>query len=337
MDKISPLVSVLMSVYNEPINWIRDSVESILQQTYSYLEFIIILDNPNYDDACMLLEEYAKSDNRVVFLQNDKNIGLTKSLNKGLNFCHGKYIARIDADDIALPYRLQCQVYYLERNSDVVAVGSWARAINDKGKLMNVIKVPLTGISIRGGSLFTSPLLHPSAMIRNFDGLKYDESFKYSQDYALWVSLMANGYRVANLKAILMKYRYSTNQIFNKHKMEQQLCANRIKSNVIEMLGIEFDNIYSKTLFGLLGANTEDSSFEFKINLVRNLYKKSVSANKSELSFVCYRLVQIIAQKKECGLSTIKILFTLMSLLLITGSWQPKRYAVVALCLKNRK
>ena len=102
MDK----VSVIMSTYKEPIEWIQQSVDSILNQTYKNLEFIIIVDNPEYAELVSLLNDYADSDDRISVVVNNNNIGLVKSLNKALSFCTGEYVARMDADDISLPERL---------------------------------------------------------------------------------------------------------------------------------------------------------------------------------------------------------------------------------------
>ena len=99
-----------MSIYSEEEEWIRESIDSILNQTFSDFEFIIINDNPNRDKNNSLLTEYTRIDNRIIIITNEENIGLTKSLNKGLEIARGKYIARMDADDISLPTRFEKQV-----------------------------------------------------------------------------------------------------------------------------------------------------------------------------------------------------------------------------------
>src|SRR5690625_452840 len=101
MRNLSPDITVLMSIYNEDMLWLRDSIESILNQTYQNFEFIIINDNPSNDINKVILKEYIKKDNRIKIIENDTNLGLTLSLNKGLRESTGLYIARMDADDIA--------------------------------------------------------------------------------------------------------------------------------------------------------------------------------------------------------------------------------------------
>jgi glycosyltransferase involved in cell wall biosynthesis len=98
-----------MGVYKEPLDWLRQSIDSILNQSFTDYEFIIICDNPRYEEGMELLKKYANSDRRIILLFNNENIGLTKSLNKGLEIARGKYIARMDADDISKPERLTRQ------------------------------------------------------------------------------------------------------------------------------------------------------------------------------------------------------------------------------------
>lgn len=105
----SPLVSVVMAIYNEPVEWMRQAIDSILYQSFKDFEFIIINDNPIRVENKEILDEYSAKDSRVIVVLNEENIGLTKSLNKGLAIASGEYIARMDADDIAMPERLRMQ------------------------------------------------------------------------------------------------------------------------------------------------------------------------------------------------------------------------------------
>ncbi len=126
-----PRVSVLMSVYNGE-RFLRDSVESILGQTFTDFEFLI-LDDGSTDSTCEILEEYANKDARIVLVRNDRNLGLTRSLNKGLRLVRGEYLARQDADDISLPKRLEMQVKFLDAHPEVGVVGSALEIIDENG------------------------------------------------------------------------------------------------------------------------------------------------------------------------------------------------------------
>ena len=128
-------VSVLMSVYNEPEEWMRVAIDSILGQTFTDFEFIIINDNPKRKLNREILSDYAKQDKRIVILENEENIGLTKSLNKGLKVAKGKYIARMDADDISLSDRLEKQVNFMEEHPEVGVCGANILCFGDRCQL----------------------------------------------------------------------------------------------------------------------------------------------------------------------------------------------------------
>lgn len=110
-------VSVVMSVYNEPMEWISQSIESILNQSFTNFEFIIINDKPEGKEQIALINEYASQDQRIKIIQNEKNLGLTKSLNIGILHAKSKYIARMDADDISMPNRLKMQYEFMDNGS----------------------------------------------------------------------------------------------------------------------------------------------------------------------------------------------------------------------------
>ena len=129
------MITVIMSTYKEDERLLRESIESILNQTYKDFEYIIILDYPDNDVHKRVIEEYALKDDRIHFYVNEKNMGLTYSLNRGLSLCHGEYIARMDADDISLPDRLERQMEYLEKNHYDL-IGGITEMINENGSLL---------------------------------------------------------------------------------------------------------------------------------------------------------------------------------------------------------
>lgn len=131
-----PKISVIMSIYKEPVEWVRQSIDSILAQTFSDFEFIIVNDRPDRIENTELLNEYKLKDCRIVVLANETNIGLTKSLNRALDIATGVYIARMDADDISLSHRFQTQVDYLDMHPEICGCGSWTGSINEAGERM---------------------------------------------------------------------------------------------------------------------------------------------------------------------------------------------------------
>ncbi len=226
-------ISVIMSIYSEPIEWISEAIDSILDQTFSDFELIIINDKPNREENGVLLSEYQKKDNRIVVVSNEENIGLTKSLNKGLKVAKGKYIARMDADDISLPTRFERQFVFMEENKDVVVCGANVRYF---GKKTVTIEYPHQNqdffIFIR------NPFAHPTVMIRasviKDNRLLYNENYRYAQDYEFWSRIACYG-KFHNIQEILLKYRVDNQQISRSKLKEQQNLAGHIRR-------IAFDN-----------------------------------------------------------------------------------------------
>ena len=206
------LISVVMSVYKEPVDWLIQSIDSILMQTLSDFEFIIICDNPSYGEGIEILNKYAEKNKRIKLIFNDENIGLTKSLNKGLAVASGKYIARMDADDISMPERFEKQIAFMENHPNIGVCGSNIIFFGEKTGEKNY---PLEMSDI--WLFIESPFAHPSVMIRKeaLGDSKYDENCIVSQDFNLWVELYSKGVNFANVDAPLLRYRYSGQQIMS--------------------------------------------------------------------------------------------------------------------------
>ena len=226
------LVSVLMSVYKEEEKYLREAIESILNQTYRDFEFIIVGDTPQQDRERMfpIVEEYAQKDKRIKFYPNEENIGLPKSLNAGLSHCSGKYIARMDADDISVATRLEKQVAFMESHSDVLASSAWLELIDEEGKLSGIVCCRKESpCKIRLDILKNTVMGHPVSIFRriiNDEEVRYDESMNYAQDYMLWVWILQHG-DISNIQEVLLYYRISSEQISSKHGLKQQQCAQR--------------------------------------------------------------------------------------------------------------
>lgn len=213
-----PRISVIMSIYKEPVEWINLSIESILSQSFSDFEFIITNDNPSRKENSIILEEFSKRDGRIVTVTNTINIGLTKSLNKAIDIASGDYIARMDADDISVPERFEKQVRYMESHPEIGVCGS---AIEYIGCRSGYKSYPENVDS--QNLMLESPFAHPSVMIRKsaMNESKYNEDFRYSQDFELWISLYSKSVCFHNLQEPLLKYRISNEQIMAKHGKDQ--------------------------------------------------------------------------------------------------------------------
>ena len=222
-----PAVSVIMSVYREPVEWIRQAIDSILEQTFSDFEFIIVNDCPERHENDALLEQYQQKDKRIVLLRNEKNIGLTRSLNRALRQANGRYVARMDADDISLSQRLERQVAFMDNNADVIVCGTRYKNFGHRtllGMLTNNHWVRLNDNEIKAQLLTTSCFVHPTVIIRRdilrLNNIEYDENYRTAQDYRLWEQLRHLG-KYANLKEELLWLRISKSQISSTNGSNQ--------------------------------------------------------------------------------------------------------------------
>lgn len=224
---MQPKISLVMSVYNGT-PYLRTSVESILSQTFTDFELIII-DDGSTDSTWKILTEYADRDERVNLLKNEENIGLTKSLNKGLRLAKGEYIARQDADDVSFPDRFQLQTRFLDNYLEVGAIGTAAEVIDEQGMSLRRSYVLIEHESIQAcllvnnyNCLYHSSMMVRRSLMRALGG--YREELRYAQDYDLWLRL-SQFTRVENLPDILICVRRSATNITKKHRQEQLLSA----------------------------------------------------------------------------------------------------------------
>ncbi|MBN2570453.1 MAG: glycosyltransferase family 2 protein [Deltaproteobacteria bacterium] len=232
-----PKVSIIMCIYNGG-KYVREAVDSILNQTFTDFEFIIINDGSK-DKTKEILESYA--DARIK-IHHQENIGLTKSLNRALSFTRGKYIARQDADDVSMPLRIEEQVKCLDSNRDVVLVGTGFVKIDESGAEKLVCMLPENDTMIRWKLLFDNCFCHTSVMVRAStiynNKLFYDEKIKKAQDYDLWSRLLCHG-KGYNIQKPFVKYRIHNAQISCAQATEQKHYAMIISQKNIVRLGLQ--------------------------------------------------------------------------------------------------
>jgi glycosyltransferase involved in cell wall biosynthesis len=226
-------ISVVMAVYNgEP--HMREAIESIVSQTFSDFEYIL-LDDGSSDGTLEILQEYEKRDKRIRVLQNQGNIGLTKSLNKGILASRGEYVARMDADDISHPKRFELQTAFLDSNQNCGVVGSWYVKIDEQGKELWRKKLPLKDEEIKNLLIKSNVFPHASAMVRRAAldkvGL-YNESWKLSQDYELWFRI-GSQYEIGVIPEFLIYSRISGSSLTNARNREQILYGLRAQRSAI--------------------------------------------------------------------------------------------------------
>lgn len=224
-----PKVTVLMPVYNGE-KYLKEAIDSILNQTFSDFEFLIINDGST-DNTVGIINSY--NDSRIRLVHNDKNLGLITTLNKGFDLARGEYIARMDCDDVSLPDRLSKQVVFMEAHPGIGVCGTWFEFM-DCGQ---VIKWPEQHDAIKAQLFYNTALGHPTVMMRT-DVIKryefyYDSLYEHSEDYELWIRL-SEVTQLSNIPEILLKYRIHPDQISVVSSGNQQSIVNLIRKNQVE-------------------------------------------------------------------------------------------------------
>lgn len=231
---MNPKVSMVLAVYNGGAK-LRESIESIINQSFTDFEFVIV-DDASTDTTAELLQEYAKKDSRIVVVTNTENLGLTKSLNKGIRASRGEYIARMDAGDTSEPSRFEKQVAFLDSHPKHGLVGTWAYVIDEDSKRVGVMKYPTEHTLLKKALIRYNPIVHSSIMMRKSVveacGL-YNESWTYAQDYELYFRIVARS-AIANLGEYLVSYRISPQSITRNKNKEQTLFAVRARMKAIQ-------------------------------------------------------------------------------------------------------
>lgn len=232
-----PKVSVLMSNYNTPEEYLRTAIESVLNQTFKDFEFIIF-DDASTDNSASVIESY--QDERIRFIRNKENLGLTKTLNNGLGICKGEYIARFDADDICYPERLEKQVRFMDSHPEYIVCGAHGRYFGEKSGVAGGPQMEWE--THRVFMMFSNYPVVPhvlamlrAEMLRQFS-IDYDESYRYAQDYQLWVTCLKHA-PIAILDDVLLDIRVREGTISTGKKAEQDECA-------FEIMQEQLDNIH---------------------------------------------------------------------------------------------
>jgi len=217
-----------MPVYNAG-EFLIESMESILNQTFKDFEFIIINDC-SIDNSLKTIKGFQKKDNRIKIINNRKNLGVKRSLNKGLKIARGKYVARMDADDISLPNRFKVQFDYLENHPKIFLIGGSAIIINESGERLGIFEKYDNYKRIKKKLPKTNCMIHPSIMFRNTKDIYYREKFIRSEDYDLYLRFLSQGKNITNLHDFLIKYRISRGTgLYKNQKPHQEFFFQKAK------------------------------------------------------------------------------------------------------------
>lgn len=217
-----PLVSILMPVYNTA-PYLREAMDSMLRQTFTDFE-LIVLNDCSPDNAEEILDTY--NDPRIVRYKGEQNVGLANILNKGMQMAKGKYIARMDSDDISMPNRLQVQVDYLEKHPDIDLCSA---AMELFGEQHSISRLLPSMDDIKITAIFYSPILHASSVWRRerFEqfGLNFEQEFVPAEDYRMWTRALQCGLTMVNLPDVLYRYRFHAGQATKNISLSAQKCA----------------------------------------------------------------------------------------------------------------
>lgn len=230
-----PLVSIIFPIYNSE-EFLREAIDSLLTQTYENFEVVAINDGST-DKSNIVLKSY--NDTRIKYIEHKKNQGLVATLNEGFNHAKGKYIARMDSDDICRKDRLKIQADFMESNPDIDILGSW---IQNFGLYSYIWRVHKTHNYIATKLIFETSIAHPSVMMRresvSKSGIKFEEKYHGAEDFMFWSKLSEEGLKFSNIQEPLLKYRTHNSQVGEAEKDIQQQSSLLVRSYNIGRLGI---------------------------------------------------------------------------------------------------
>lgn len=252
-----PRVSVLTPIYNTNPLHLREMIESILNQTFTDFEFLILNDSPENKEIEKIVKSY--KDKRIKYFKNEQNMGISASRNKLMDMACGEYIAVFDHDDISVPSRLEQQVDFLDKNPHVGVVSGWLKFFGSKTTILknpeydNDIKIFMTDDCV---------IAHTAAMIRKSvldeNNIRYDEYYSPSEDYKLWAQLMPLTH-FYNIPDVLVLYRYLNTNTTNKQHIEMVRTSNAIR--------LELRNKYSAYYAEYRSRTIEHSGTTFRFRL----------------------------------------------------------------------
>ena len=256
-------ISVLMPVYNTKEEYLREAVESILNQTFSDFELIIVDDGSDKDITEFI---HSFNDNRIKFFRNERNIGVSETRNRLLNMAQGKYTAFQDSDDIAYPERLEKQAKFLDEHPEISAVGSLLECFPHK-KIFQMPENPKF-VDLLCGAI----LSQPTAMLRLEDfrkyGLHYNPDLRTAEDYEFFSRAMEH-LKFYNIQEPLIKYRMSQNSLYHKTNKQAYKTEKEIKA---KFLGFLTDDIVlqKKIMKTITDYHKKKSGLFEKLFAVRN-------------------------------------------------------------------
>lgn len=293
-----PKVSILLPVYNAE-KYLSDCLKSLLNQTFHDFE-IIAINDASTDASLSILYKYSEIDSRIKIYSNKSNLKLAATLNRGIQLSSSPLIARMDADDIALPNRLEYQYNFMLSNPKVAICGTNIKVLGTN----QIWKMPISNSSIRASLVFNSPILHPTVIYQKHIICKYsgyNENIIYAQDYELWHRLSKDSKIVfANIDIPLIYYRLTDSDKPSSYKEIQRKTADTIRKEQIKMLGIIPDT-KQLTLHSQISLHQNISTLPQLFAAYRWLRLLVSSSNSSQtLKNLCWQYWKEICRSSSC-------------------------------------
>ncbi len=277
-----PRIGIIMSVYNEKPEWLCQAIESIINQTYEKFCLYIILDDPNNDRLRDIILNYRQRVKNLVFYENQTNLGLVKSLNKLLKFVAEPYIARMDADDIALPQRLEKEYEFLVKNNlDFVMSG--ADFLDEDGNITEGAEIPpLMSKQLAECCKYGNVSIHSSWLLKKelYNKLEGYREYKYCEDYDFILRALQNGAQIGRLNEKLMQYRIRVNSLSSVYILEQDRKARYLRKAYRQNIDISSLDIYKINMMLSKYPEEEKRNYSAQKNIIdlltRKIYEKNL-------------------------------------------------------------
>lgn len=314
-----PILSIILPVYNSE-EYIEETISSILHQSFRDFELIII-DDFSSDKSPEVIKSF--KDPRIIYVRNEVNLQLIKTLNRGIELCHGKYIARIDSDDVCLPNRFEYQIKYLDKHPEVGMVGCLPIIINENGLVKHKSRhfIATEYSACKFACFFENQFVHPSIMVRSelLRDFKYSEApcSLHMEDRELWCRMFLAGVKMSNLPNYLLKYRVHSGSICDTNRGEQTTNAQVIAHNYFKQYFRE--SIDVGLYFEAFNESIPFAKAIKKRSLMLRMYRVFVRTEKCSIS----QRLQIAEWMGKYLMEEIRTLpFSQKLLFLLTSNWK---------------
>lgn len=289
-----PIISVVLACYREPLPWFQQAIESVLNQSFSDIELIVVVDDPANDSLRAYLATLSETEDRLVVVVNPTNLGLPASLNKGIAASSGQYIARMDADDICHPDRLKIQLAFLTDHPEVSLVGSDIELINESNETIGAKSYYQDDKLLRKIIPYSSVTCHPTWLLTR---ALYDEVGGYrelntAQDYDFLYRTLDLGRQISNVKAPLLRYRVHQQSITGGFSLNRYKIRHYIHKMHQDRMRYGHDSFDKRTLQSYLDNAKDDAKI---IDLLAKL-RQTKSTNLVKKS---YYLAQLFLHSKD--------------------------------------